>query len=266
MHIYPSLTPPCFKTLIQLSFISYKLLLNPLGGKKFKTLGNLSSYVKPSSAQKEPITPEVNTTTPRDCCAFYCSPETGTLLRLGRLQRDTFQQWVITRRSQRASHRNEVSWHAGVQIQRVSLHWKPDMIRSRQASTCFIAPPEPGHGHPSPPDEARSGLGSGGRRAGDSPSQQSRSPARWLERPPETCDCDTAEEPAPSQKQRQQQVSEDCTAALFISKQTSSGLLTGKAQDANRLSQYEEGHRETLAEGTSLCHPNPLILCMCVCL
>lgn len=233
-------------------------------------LGNLSSYVKPSSAQKEPITPELNTTTPRDCCTFYCSPETGTLLRLGRLQRDTFQQWVITRRSQRASRRNEVSRCAGVQIRRVSLHWKPDMTAqhasgkqapasSHRRSRGMAIPPHP-------PDEARSGLGSGGRSGGDSPSQQSRSPVRWLERPPETCDCDTAEEPAPSQKQRQQQVSEDCTAGLFISKQTSSGLLTGKAQDANRLSQYEEGHRETLAEGMSLCHPNPLILCMCVCL
>lgn len=132
---------------------------------------------------------------------------------------------------------------------------------SRQASTCFIAPQELEHGHPSPHEEARSGLGSGRRSRGDSPSQQSHSPMRWLERLPETCNCDTAQEPAPSQKQQQQQASGDCTAGLFISKQASSGLFTGKEQDANSLPQYEEGHREMPAEGTS---PTATHLCVCV--
>lgn len=40
-----SLTPSCFKTLIQLSFLSYKLLLNLFEGKEIKMLSNLSSYM-----------------------------------------------------------------------------------------------------------------------------------------------------------------------------------------------------------------------------
>lgn len=48
-----SLTPSCFRTLIQLSFLSYKLLLNLFEGEEIKMLGHLSSYSLSSFSRAE---------------------------------------------------------------------------------------------------------------------------------------------------------------------------------------------------------------------
>jgi len=79
-------------------------------------------------------------------------------------------------------------------------------------------------------------------------------------RPATTTTTAPAQEPAPLPKWQRQQEPDGCSAGPCTSEHTPSGLFTGKGQGANRLSQHEEGHRDMAAEGMSHCHPNPLTL------